>query len=101
MQDELKALRQNHTWDVVLSPMGVKPIGCKWIFSLKLKSDGILDRYKVRLATPENQQEYGIDYEETFAPVTKMTMVRTILAVAASQSWPLYQMDVKKCISTW
>ena len=42
LQDELAVLEQNHTWDVVPSPMGVKPIGCKWIFSLKLKSDGTL-----------------------------------------------------------
>ncbi|XXG61102.1 hypothetical protein AAC387_Pa04g2839 [Persea americana] len=95
MQEELDALAQNHTWDIVPSPVGVKPIGCKWVFSLKLKSDGSLDRYKARLVALGNRQEYGIDYDETFAPVAKMTTVRTILAVAASQSWPLYQMDVK------
>ena len=48
--------------------MGVKPIGYKWIFSLKLKSDGTLDRYKVRLVALGNQQEYGIDYDETLLP---------------------------------
>ena len=95
MHDELEALEKNHTWDIVPSPLGVKPIGCKWIFSLKLKPDGTLDRYKARLVALGNRQEYGIDYDETFAPVAKMTTVRTILAVAASQSWPLYQMDVK------
>ena len=65
-------------------PVGVKPIGCKWIFSLKLKSDGTLDRYKARLVALGNRQEYGIDYDETFAPVAKMTTVRTILTVVAS-----------------
>lgn len=95
MQDELNALAQNHTQDIVQCPATVKPIGCKWIYSLKLKSDGTLDRYKARLIALGNRQEYGIDYDETFAPVAKMTIIRTILAVAASQSWPLYQMDVK------
>ena len=100
MQDELDALEKNHTWDVVSSPVGVKPIGCKWIFSLKLKSDGTLDRYKARLVALGNRQECGIDYDATFAPVAKMTIVRIILAVAASQSWPLSN-GCKKCVSSW
>ena len=95
MQEELTALQTNHTWDIVTCPSSIKPIGCKWVYSVKLKSDGSLDRYKARLVALGNRQEYGIDYEETFAPVAKMTTVRTVLAIAASQSWPLYQMDVK------
>ena len=80
--------------------MGIKPIGCKWIFSLKLKSVGTLNRYKARFVALGNWQEHDIDYDETFALVAKMTTVRTILVVAASQSCPLYQMDVKKCVSS-
>lgn len=76
-------------------PPKVKPIGCKWIYSIKLKLDGLLDHYKARLVALGNQQEYGVDYGETFAPVAKMTTARTVLAITASQSWPLYQMDVK------
>ena len=95
MQEELTALQTNHTWDIVTCPSSIKPIGCKWVYSVKLKFDGSLDRYKARLVALGNRQEYGIDYEETFAPVANMTTVRTVLAIAASQSWPLYQMDVK------
>jgi len=95
MQTELQALEENHTWDIVPCPPTVKPIGSKWVFSVKLHSDGSLDRHKARLVALGNKQEYGVDYEETFAPVAKMTTVRTILAIAASQSWQLYQMDVK------
>jgi hypothetical protein len=62
---------------------------------VKLKSDGSLDRYKARLVALGNKQEYGIDYEETFTPVAKMTTVRTIPAIAASKAWALHQMDVK------
>ena len=95
MQAELQALEENHSWDIVPCPPTVKPIGSKWVFSVKLRSDGSLDRYKARLVTLGNKQEYGVDYEETFAPVAKMTTVQTILGIAASQSWRLHQMDVK------
>ena len=95
MQAELQALEENHTWNIVPYPSTVKPIGSKWVFSIKLRSDGSLDRYKDRLVALGNKQEYGVDYEETFVPVAKMTTVRTILAIVASQSWRLHQIDVK------
>jgi len=95
MQEELQALQENYTWDIVSCPPTVKPIGSTWVFSTKLRSDGLLDRYKARLVALGNRQEYVIDYEEIFALVAKMTTIRTILAITASQSWPLHQMDVK------
>jgi len=95
MQIKLQALEENHTWDIVHCPHTVKPIGSKWVFSIKLRSDGSLDRHKAHLVAMGNKHEYGVDYEETFAPVAKMTTVRTILAIAASQLWQVHQMDVK------
>jgi hypothetical protein len=95
MEAELQTLEANHTWDIISCPPHVKPIGSKWVYIVKLKSDGSLDRYKARLVALGNKQEYGFDYEETFAPVAKITIVRTILAIAASKAWPLHQMDVK------
>jgi hypothetical protein len=86
MQAELQALEENHTWDIIPYPPTVKPIGSKWVFSVKLCSDGSLERYKARLVALGNKQEYRVDYEETFSLVTKMTTVRTILAIVASQS---------------
>lgn len=64
-----------------------------------LKSDGSLDRYKVRLVALGNNQEYGLDYEETFAPLAKMTTVRTLIAIGATQSWPILQVDVKNAFA--
>jgi len=95
IETELLALEENQTWDIVPCPSSVKPLGSKFVFSIKLRSDGSIDRYKARLVVLGNKQEYGLDYDETFAPVAKMTTVRTILAIAASQAWPLHQMDVK------
>ena len=95
MQVELQALEENHTRDIIHCPPTLKPIGSKWVFSVTLRSDGSLDRYKSHLVALGNKQEYRVDYEETFALVAKMTTVRTILVIAASQSWRLHQMDVK------
>jgi hypothetical protein len=95
IETELLALEENQTWDIVPCPSSVNPLGSKFVFSIKRRSDGSIDRYKARLVALGNKQEYGLDHDETFTPVAKMTTVRTILALAASQSWPLYQMDVK------
>jgi hypothetical protein len=95
MQEELAALEANHTWDLEPCPSTITPLGCKWVYSIKVRSDGSLDRYKARLVALGNNQEYGVNYDETFAPVAKMTTVRTILALAASNDWSLHQMDVK------
>jgi hypothetical protein len=95
MQDELQALQDNHTWDIVPCPPRVKLIGCKWVYTIKLRANGSIERHKARLVALGNRQEYGLDYEETFAPVAKMTIVRTIMAIAVSKGWSLSQMDVK------
>ena len=70
-------------------------VGCKWIYKIKTRSDGSIERYKARLVAKCFTQEYGIDYEETFAPVARISFVCTLLVVAAANKWDLFQMDVK------
>uniref|UniRef100_A0A2N9HLJ3 Integrase catalytic domain-containing protein n=1 Tax=Fagus sylvatica TaxID=28930 RepID=A0A2N9HLJ3_FAGSY len=79
----------------LICPAGKSAIGCKWVYKIKTRSDGTVDRYKARLVAKGFTQEYGIDYEETFAPVARLSSVRTLIAVSASRHWPLFQMDVK------
>ena len=70
-------------------------VGRKWIYKIRTRSDGFIERYKTRLVAKGFTQEYGIDYEEIFAPVARISSVRALLAVAAASKWDLFQMDVK------
>lgn len=91
---EIVALEDNHTWDITGLPPGKKVIGSKWIFRLKYKTDGTIERHKARLVVLGNRQEEGLDYKETFALVSKMTTVICFFKIAAVRKWEFYQMDV-------
>ena len=95
MNEELDALHKNHTWDMVDLPHGQSVVGCRWVYKIKTKANGSVERYKARLVAKGFTQEYGIDYEETFAPVAHLTSVRCLIAVAVVCRWSLYQIDVK------
>jgi hypothetical protein len=95
MKEEMSALQKNKTWELVQLPKGKKAVGCKWVFTVKQNPKGEVDRYKARLVAKGYSQTYGIDYDETFAPVAKMGTVRTLISCAVNFGWPLHQMDVK------
>ncbi|KAJ8775341.1 hypothetical protein K2173_020345 [Erythroxylum novogranatense] len=94
MQQEIQALQANGTWEVVSLPSGKRPIGCKWVYKVKYQSNGTIERYKARLVAKGYNQREGIDFQDTFSPVAKHVIVRTVIAIAAIYNWPMYQMDV-------
>ena len=95
MTEELQALKKTHTQDLVDLPHGKSAVGCKQVYKIKTKSDGTIEWYKARLVAKGYAQEFGIDYEETFAPIAHITYVCSLLAIATVHQWPLFQMDVK------
>ena len=94
MDSEHQALSRNKTWHLVPPPKGKNVIGCKWVYKIKRRADGTIDRYKARLVAKGFKQRYGIDYEDTFSPVVKATTIRLILSIAVSKGWSLRQLDV-------
>ena len=76
-------------------PHGQSIVGCRWVYKIKTKGDGFVERYKPHLVSKGFTQEYGVDYEKTFAPIAHVTSVRYLIAVAAVHRLPFYQMDVK------
>lgn len=79
MNEELQALEENMTWVVTDIPSHKRPIGCKWLFKTKYLPNGNIERHKARLVILGNKQHHGIDYLETFAPIAKLTTVRSCL----------------------
>ena len=95
MQEELEQIERNQVWTLVSRRVDQNVIGTRWVFKNKLNADRKIVRNKVRLVAKEYIQEFGIDFEESFALVARLEAVRLLMAFAASRKIKLYQMDVK------
>ena len=95
MNAEMQSLKDNHVWELVDLPPDSKTIGSKWIFKKKTDMDGNVHTYKARLVPKGYTQTYGIDYEETFSPVTDIKAVRILIAIEAYHDYEIWQMDVE------
>ncbi|KAL0288543.1 UNVERIFIED_CONTAM: Retrovirus-related Pol polyprotein from transposon TNT 1-94 [Sesamum calycinum] len=95
INNEIESIMQNHTWELVDLPSGSKLLGCKWILKRKYKADGSIDKYKARLVAKGFKQKEGLDFFDTYSPVTRITSIRVLIAIAALYDLEIHQMDVK------
>ncbi|GJS10755.1 retrovirus-related pol polyprotein from transposon TNT 1-94 [Tanacetum coccineum] len=95
MQEELNQFIANDVWELVPQPRNMTIIGTKWVFRNKLDENGIVSRNKARLVAQGYNQQEGIDYDETYAPVARLESIRILLAYACALDFKLFQMDVK------
>ncbi|GJU35545.1 copia protein [Tanacetum coccineum] len=95
MQEELTQFKTNDVWELVLNLMDMTIIGTKWVYRNKLDENGVITRNKSRLVAQVYNQQEGIDYGETYAPVARLESIRILLAYACALDFKLYQMDVK------
>jgi hypothetical protein len=95
MDEKMRSLLENSTWELVERPKGVKPIPMKWVYKVKRDTQGNVERYKSRLVAKGFLQKQGVDFEEVYTPVSKHTTLRALLAIVAQQDLELQQLDVK------
>ncbi|GJY65740.1 retrovirus-related pol polyprotein from transposon TNT 1-94 [Tanacetum coccineum] len=95
MQEELNQFVANDVWELVPQPRNMTIIGTKWVFRNKLDENGVVSRNKARLVAQGYNQQEGIDYDETYAPVARLESIRILLAYACALDFKLFQMDVK------
>nr|GEX19892.1 ribonuclease H-like domain-containing protein [Tanacetum cinerariifolium] len=94
MNAKIKALNKNHTWEITELPANRKAIGNKWIFKIKYKASGDIDRNEARLVVKGFNKKEGIGFDETFSHVVKMSTIRCVIALSVTNNWPLFQLDV-------
>lgn len=95
MKEEMKSLHENHTYDLVKPPKGKKILKNKWVFRRKNDGNSSQPRFKARLVVKGFGQRKGVDFDEIFSPVVKMSSIRTVLGIAASMNLEVEQLDVK------
>jgi hypothetical protein len=95
VRSEINSILSNETWELVDRPYGCKPVGYKWMFKKKLRLDDTIDKYKAGLVAKGYTQKECEDFFDTYSPVTRLTIIRVLLSLAASNGLLVHQMDVK------
>jgi hypothetical protein len=94
MREEIQALHANRTWTLVSFHPSMNVVGNRWVYKIKRRSDGSIERYKARLVARGFTQQEGIDYSETFSPVIKQAIVRLVFSIAVLYGWKIHQLDI-------
>ena len=94
MKSEIESLKRNQTWSLEKLPAGRKAIQSKWVYKIKTNAEGHVDKFKARLVAKGYLQKEGIDFSETFSPVSRLATIRSMLSVAAKEKLHLSQFDV-------
>ena len=95
MNAEIQALKKNDTWDLIPHPASHNVIGCHWIFKTELHADGFIERHKTRFMAKGFSRIHDLDFEDTFSPVVRPSIVWNIISIAVSSGWLLHQLDVQ------
>ena len=95
MQEELDQFKRNNVWTLISRPSQHNIIGTKWVFRNKLDKSSLVVRNKARLVAKGYNQEEGIDFDESYAPVARIKAIKILLAFASYMNFKIYQMDVK------
>ena len=85
MQEKIHAMKKNDTWELSSLPRGYKAIKVKWVYKTKRNAKGEVEKYKTRLVAKGYKQKFGIDYEEVFAPIAQLEMVRLLILLATQR----------------
>lgn len=95
MDEEIKSIEKNDIWELATLLKGHKRISVKWVYKMKRNTKGEIERHKERLVAKSYSQKVGINYEEVFAPITRLEIIKLTISLVAQNKWKIHQLFVK------